>query len=264
MPIVSHVILGIDYPAAVPDWLVTLWEANLKDRAELMFAHIRQVISDSDRFKDVIADPANQAWMALVDDEFISKRGLDREELIAHHAANLSRSYDKWLTKLTHLYETVEGVPAKRFKELVAANREGFLKGVAERTLPFTGTGVNGRGPAPLATLWLTGNPTVVGMLRHSDRVLEGGPYLVAPKRKRSGLKAMLNQRLIQAGITIIKSNFDLGVIARQNQLTDEQVQGFVDPALDLIPFTAGGDSHVDYILGENKQLYLEIKVSKM
>jgi len=264
MTVVSHVILGIDYPAAVPDWMVTLWEANLKDRAELMFTKIRQVIPNSDRFKDVIADPANQAWMALVDSDFVTERGLDREELIAHHAANLNRSYDKWLTNLTHLYETVDGIPAKRFKELVAANRESFLKGVAERTLPFTGTGVNGRGPAPLATLWLTGKQTVSGMLRHSDRVLEGGPYLISPKRKRSGLKAMLNQRLIQAGITIIKCNFDLGVIAKQNQLTCEQVQGFVDPALDLVPFVGGGDSHVDYILGENKQLYLEIKVSRM
>lgn len=264
MSIVSHVIFGVDYPAAVPDWLVALWEKNLKDRAPQMYDHIRQVISDSDRFKDVIALPASQAWQALVDADFVTERGLDREELIAHHAANLSRSYDKWLTKLTHLYETVEGIPAKRFKELVALNRDAFLKGVAERTLPFTGTGVNGRGPAPLAALWLTGKPTVVGMLRQMDRVLEGGPYLVSPKRKRSGLKAMLNQRLIQAGITIIKSNFDLGVIAKQNQLTAEQVQGFVDPALDLIPFVAAGDSHVDYIKGENDQLYLEIKVSKM
>ena len=38
----------------------------------------------------------------------------------------------------------------------------------------------------------------------------------------------------------------------------------FVDPALDMIPFVAGGDSRVDYILGENNQLYLEVKVSKM
>ncbi len=68
---------------------------------------------------------------------------------------------------------------------------------------------------------------------------------------------------MIQAGTAIVKANFDSTLISSQNQLTAEQVQGFTDPALDLIPFVAGGDSHVDYIMDKG-QLYLEIKVSKM
>lgn len=38
---------------------------------------------------------------------------------------------------------------------------------------------------------------------------------------------------------------------------------GFVDPVLDLIPFVAAGDSHVDFIVDKGV-LYLEIKISKM
>ena len=67
-----------------------------------------------------------------------------------------------------------------------------------------------------------------------------------------------------QAGAAIVRSSYNPTVIAVQNQLTAEQVQGFVNPALDLVPFVAAGDSHVDYILGLNDQLILEIKVSKM
>lgn len=73
----------------------------------------------------------------------------------------------------------------------------------------------------------------------------------------------MLNQRLIQAGVNIVKAAHDPAVIAAENQLTCEEVQGFVDTTLGLAPFTAGGDSHVDYIIIDG-QLYLNIKVSVM
>jgi len=149
------------------------------------------------------------------------------------------------------------------FKDKVDAAKQYFSEGIAQGALLFTGTKRGERGPAPIATLWLTGDPITLRLMRASDTIIEGGPYLISPETKKPGLKAMLNQRLIQAGVEIIKSAMDATVIATQNQLTCEQIQGFTDPSLDLIPFVAAGDSHVDYIV-EDGNLYLDIKVSKM
>ena len=146
----------------------------------------------------------------------------------------------------------------------VDAAKTAFSEGIAAGALLFTGTKRGERGPAPIAALWLTGDPITLRLMRAGDTIIEGGPYLVSPETKKPGLKAMLNQRLIQAGVEIIKSGFDAAVITAQNQLTAEQVQGFVNPGLDLIPFVGGSaDSHVDYIV-QDGNLYLDIKVSKM
>jgi hypothetical protein len=174
------------------------------------------------------------------------------------------RAFKKYTRAWDLMFQTVDGIPAKRFKEKVDLAQEDFSEGIAARTLPFTGIRVEGRGPAPIAALWLTGDPTTLDNLCAGDMVLEGGPVRICPHPKKPGLKAMLTQRLVQAGARVIKAAYDEDLIKAQNQLTAEQVQGFVDPALDLIPFVGGGDSKVDYILEENKLLYLEIKVSKM
>jgi hypothetical protein len=134
---------------------------------------------------------------------------------------------------------------------------------VASRTLPFTGCKIEGIGLTAIAARWLTADVTTEGFLRGGDSVIAGGPYLICPHAKKPGLKTMLNQRLIQAGANIVRSAYNASVIATENQLTAEQVQGFTDPALDLIPFVAAGDSHVDYIVIDG-QMYLSIKVSKM
>jgi len=264
MPIVSHCILGIDYLAAVPEWVGPRWNETLKGRAAHFAEQLKKLVPDESQFQQVIAGPANQAYGPFVNPAYVSRGGDEAPEIIAKHAVNLRQAYAKWLTQLDQIYETVEGVPTKRFKERAEVNLPHFLTGVARWTIPFTGVSVENRGPAPMAVFWLVGDPKVVGWLRPIDRVLEGGPYRICVPTKSRGLKAMLLQQLVKAGVTMIKANFVPTVMTKVNQLTNEQVQGFVDPALSLVPFTAGGDSKVDYILDENKQLYLEIKVSKM
>jgi hypothetical protein len=73
----------------------------------------------------------------------------------------------------------------------------------------------------------------------------------------------MLNERIIQAGIRIIKSNFSAAVIAEENAQDNHLVQSLVNPALGLVPFATGAESRIDFIT-ENNQLFLEIKVSQI
>jgi len=259
----SHVTIGLAIPSAVPERVAQLWAENLKARAPEIYQRLIAVVPDETAFYEVIANLGNINWMPFVAPDFVSESGQNKGAIGASHADKLKSAYGKWVKQLAHVFETVDGVPAKRFKDLVDVNQSEFLKAISTRVIPFTGLRVEGRGPAPKAALWLTGNQKVIRQMA-GDQIHEGGPYRICPRTKIPGLRAMINQRLIQAGNNIVKANYDPAVMAAENQRTAEQVQGFVDPALNLTPFVAGGDSKVDYILGENNQLYLEIKVSTM
>ncbi len=264
MPIVSHVILAVEFPDEAAQRVVEQWAEGLKTNAQRINAKRQARIPDSVKFLERMAGPSSKGYLSVLDPAFVSRAGLTKQAIVANQAANLNRSFEKYTSKLDRSFETVEGEPAKRFKDAVEARKGVYGKGTTARTLPFTGTRVEGRGVAPIAACWLTGDPKTEDLIRGTDQILEGGPYRVCPKSKLAWLKNMLASRLVLAGATILKGNYLPALITALNQTTNEMVQGFVDPALDLIPFVAAGDSKVDYILGENLQLYLEIKVSKM
>jgi len=257
--IVSHVKLSVSLPANAPEEMAEEWAKQLKDKAERIQSGIDQRIPDDVHFQSGLAEPAHKKFREYVKPTFVSRAGVSGQGIVNGHLANLGRSFQKYRDGVAAAFAN----GAEWFKARVDASKTAFKEGVAARTLLFTGTKRGERGPAPIAALWLTGDPITLRLLRAGDTVIEGGPYLICPETKKPGLKAMLNQRLIQAGIEIIKSGMDAAVITAQNQLTAEQVQGFVDPTLDLIPFSAAGDSHVDYIV-QDGNLYLDIQVSKM
>jgi hypothetical protein len=216
-------------------------------------------LADEVRFQSGLAEPAHKKFREFVKLTFVSRAGVSGQGIINSHLQKLGQAYQKYRDGI----EAAFANGAEFFKAKVDAAKNYFSEGAARNLLLLTGLRRGERGPAPIAALWLTGDPTTLRLMRSGDTIIEGGPYLVSSESKKPGFKAMLNQRLIQAGVEIIKSGFDSAVILAQNQLTTEQVQGFVDPALDLIPFVAAGDSKVDYIVVDGN-LYLEIKVSKM
>ena len=175
----------------------------------------------------------------------------------------MKTSFPKYQQKLNHLFETVDGVMAKRFKERVTLSKGNYASAVQERLIAFTGTKIEGRGPVTIAGMWLTNDLTVLGSLRGGDKIKEGAPILISPPAQRGSFKVSLNQRLIQAGALIAKSGFQADIIEQQNDQTNQLVQGFVDAKLKLVKFTTAGDSHVDYLMGKDSQLYLDVQVSQ-
>jgi hypothetical protein len=127
----------------------------------------------------------------------------------------------------------------------------------------MTGTRVEALGPAPLAALWLTGDRKALDSLRPGDELKEGGPYMICQISDRPSLKTMLNQRLIQAGVSIIKANYQPAEMVIQNDRINHLVQSVVDPGLGLTPFATGGMSHVDFVLIHNRP-YLEVQVNQI
>jgi hypothetical protein len=254
----------VEFPSEAAVRVVDQWAEALKLNAQRIDEKRRSRVPNEQTFQNRLAAPSSIGYQPIISPTAYTRSGADKDGIVSGQAANFMRSFKKFSRGWAYMFETVEGVPAKRFKEMVDLAKSDFSEGLASRTLPFTGTKIEGRGPAAIAALWLTCDPTTEDQLRAGDIVLEGGPILISPHPKKPGLKAALTQRLVQAGARIIKSNYNPTVITAQNQLTAEEVQGYVDPALDLIPFTGAGDSHVDYIRESNSLLYLEIKVSKM
>jgi len=258
--IVSHVILSVSLPAGAPERVTEKWAEALKGSSDRIITGVRERFPDDVSFNSGLAEPAHKKFRDFVNPGYVSRAGSTQQGIRDSHLSNLMRAFGKY----SNAIESAFANGATWFKSKVDSGKTNFSKGIAQRTLLFTGTKREERGPAPIAALWLTADPITLGLLRKSDTVIEGGPYRVCPETKKPGLKGLLNQRLIQAGVEILKSGMNAAVIAAQNQLTAEQVQGFTDPGLDLIPFVGNSpDSHVDYIV-QDGNLYLDIKVSKM
>lgn len=258
--IVSKIQLMIlDIEEASP-WAVEQWAESLKNNAERIKAKLDAKIPNSDTFSAKIADPSSSAYLGVLNAAFVSQSGLNYDELLAKQDENLARSFAKFQGKHNFMFETVEGVPAKRFKELVDRAKEDWSKGVAERSLGFTGTKIYEYGLSALSGMWLTADPKVVEYLRGGDKLKVGGPKLICTEANKPSLRTFLNQRLIQSGATLIRQKWLGSAITKQNDQTNFLMNGFRDPLANIVTFSTGGGSHVDWVkIGAS--YYLEIQV---
>ena len=259
----SHVKLMATIPLETANRVIEKWARALKEESPDMYAKILARIPDMQRFVERLAQPANAGYQGFVNPAFTSKSDQGASDIETSHGANLKRSYGKYLAKVNFLFGTVDGIPAKRFKEMVDAMKSMFGTGIAERSLPFTGTRIEGRSCVPIAVHWLVQDKRVLDWLRAGDSLMEGGPYLVTFPNQISEFKAALTGRLIQAGAVIVKSNFDSTVMSDQNSRINHLVQSLINPGLGLTPFATGGLSHVDYIM-DHDQLFLEVQVDQI
>lgn len=261
--IVSKVRLVVLSPEEADELTVTKWAEQLKSVAEVLNEKRKRRIRNAEAYQKLIAEESHEGWTPFINPSFHSKKGMDSAEIKGGHLANIKRAFKLYNRKLNHAFEVVDGVPAKRFKDAVDDAKGDFSRGFAERTLPLTGDRLEGVGPAAIAGYWLVGDKRTEQYLRGGDQVLAGGPFRIIRDDTDPAFKASLAGRIIQAGANIIKMARDPSTMSRQNGLTNLIVQGFVNPALGVDPFTTGGTSHVDFIV-DNDELYLEIQVSRM
>jgi hypothetical protein len=263
MSIISHVRLVVEFLESAPERVTTKWADILKVNAERIKEGIDARIPDELAFKKDLADPSIQAYSPYVPAGFISRSGLNAANIRARRSHNLTRAYRKFADNLAKKFETVDGVPAKRFKEEVDLAKPHYAVGVGKSTLGMTGLNREGLGPAAIAAFWLTQDVTVMRFIRAGDKVLEGGPVRITQPQIQPVFKAGLTGRLTQAGVIILQHGFDPTEIAAQNDLTNHIIQSNVDPALGLTPFATAGLSHVDFQQDHGK-LYLDVQVNQI
>jgi hypothetical protein len=262
MKIVSHAVLMVAKLKEMPKRIADLWDNHLEDSATRIKEGLDKIIPDSERYGSRIAESSHQGYKAYVSKDFKSRSGLSHDEIMARHLDRSKAAYEKYKDGINHVYESVDGEAGKRFKEKVAKSKKHYAKGAGKIVLAFTGTRLEGKGPAPKAASWLSGDMKIVGDMTGGDEILEGGPFLVTTSEKASGLRSSINQRLIQAGVIITDCAFDETIMKLQNDLTNDTIQGFVDKKLKLEEFTTGGASHADYFVRDGL-LFLDVQVSQ-
>ena len=263
--IISHVRFGVAASKTgtllqTPGEMVDKWAEGFKNRAKFINEHRKARIPDGERFGARLAGVSSKAYRQVINPAFVSRAGASAQDIINRQAANLDQSFKKYDEGLDFVYQTVDGVEAKRFKEKVDAGREHYAEGMARKTTPFTGI-PGSRGPVVLAGLWLTADPITEGEIRGNDQILEGNPILITKPESRAAFKGALIPRLQQAGAAILDGGFGQAIMQAHNDITNEIVQGFVNKALQLVPFSTGGESHVDYLV-ETGVFYIDIQVA--
>lgn len=259
--LVSKVRLAVLSVPQAEEWSKEKWAEHLKAMAERMKSTVDIRIPTGEVFDAILAGPANLAYSNFVNPDFVSRGGQNAESIKASHHANLSEAYLKYKEQMDFLFAEVDGVPAKRFKDLVEQAKEAWSRGAASRTLPFTGVNRFVRGLVSLAGMWLTGDPRTEGYIRPADAVLVGTAKRICAESAKPSLRALLGQRLIQSGSTLVKRNWSEDGMTEENDKTNALINGYRDPALLIAEFTTGGDSHIDWIRIDDIP-YLEIQVS--
>lgn len=259
--IISKVQLMVLDIVSASTWAVEQWAESLKNNAQRIKEKLDAKIPNSDVFSAKVAGPSSLAYMGVLNPAYVSQSGLDYDEMLAKQTDNLSKSFEKFRGQYDFLFETVDGIFAKRFKELVDRAKADWSKGVAEKTLAFTGTRIYEYGLSMLAPMWLTGDAKTMSYLRAGDKTLLGIQKRICSEAARPSLRTYLNQRLVQSGATLIAQKWSATAITKQNDLMNVLINGYRDPALNIEVFTTGGDSHVDWVkVGQT--YYLEIQVA--
>lgn len=262
--LVSGVRLIVPETLPPSDGMVEQWRDTLKNSATRLNQKRQLAIPDQGKFQTKLAAPAGLEWAKMIDPTYRSKSELSADEIKTAHIKNLMSAYDKWELGLAMAFETVDGVEAKRFKDAVDNKTDSWADGVTRKTLRFTGDKTRGRSVAPIAAYWLTGDKRVEEMLRAGDTVTSGGPLDVTKTGFRTFLKTGLVQKLVQSGVSIVRSEGDSAIIDAQNELINEFLKGVQDAAFENFqPLNLSDKSFCRYEI-ENGVLYLNIQVAKV
>ncbi|MBI4712238.1 MAG: hypothetical protein HY762_02885 [Planctomycetes bacterium] len=248
----------------IRDDMADKWANGLVNNATLMYQRLRDKIPDAGLFDQKLATPANLRYGPYVPDAYVSRSERDAAGIRNAHYKNLMTGYDHWDEKLALAFETVDGVEAKRFKDQVNNSKDSWSSRMAGKTLRFTGDKIRGRGVSVIAAFWLTDDPLAGSMVREGqDEILVGGPYNTALTGMRTAFRAALVQKITQAGVLIVNSDFNADMILAQNTAMATLLTGLADPAkADTFQATPAPDkSYCSFVKVADGPFYLEIQV---
>ena len=244
--------------------MAQLWSTGLTNNTDKLVERIGQIIPDEVAYLTKMAEPALQEYRSVIDPAFISRKGRGKAHISNAQGYKLKKGWSKYERNRTHMFETVDGIPAKRYKDKVAAAKDNYSERVGETTLALTGMKVLESGPARTAGFWLTGDAKARGLMRKADKEVQPSvPFCVTWPANKGTLRQVLNSNIIRSGIAIIHSSFDASMILSENDRLNHLVQSMVDPATGLMPFATGAESHLDFVK-QGGQMYLSVKVTQI
>jgi hypothetical protein len=260
--VISELIVTV-IAGSMPEEVNKKWEDGAINNAELGNARRKKKIKTSVDYEGMVVLPATNKLNEYINPTFISRSGLTKKEIISKHYKNAAQSFQKYQDKLDAVHATVDGVPSKRYKDAVKRGAKNYGQNVCEKLLAFTGIRFKDTGCAKMAIKWLDGQQ-ITGMKEFVIH-MDGAPLQIAKVGLRSAFRSCLEQRLVQAGATILRSDFSPDIAKLQNDITNDLMNALANPALNLVPFATGGDSHVDFKPTDDKEaaFRLDIRVSQ-
>ena len=257
--IISYLRSMVLPEATVSEWAKKQWPEAMKLNAVRINQKRKYKIPDQPRYGEKIAGASTKTWGQSVPPNYISKKDLTAKDIIAKHARHIEDGYHKWEKNSQRMYETVDGVEAKLFKERIDASAEHYAQR-ASIPLRLTGDRVRWCGPAVLIPKWIAGDDYVVGLITATDK-MDGTPINIVSGRRRKVFISALEQLLVQSGVMILNQKYAPEAIDEENQRINETVNGFCDKTR-FVEFTPGGPSHCDFVM-DNSLLWIEVQVTE-
>lgn len=256
--VVSHARFMVPSPLAeAPPWMVKQRTEVMTLVSETIYKKLIKTIGTEEDYKTKIAGPSASGYASMIQPSFVSRRGLNRNQMVKKQQEGVMGGWEKFRDHLNYMFETVDGEVNKRYRDAVAAKCRAYSKGMG-KILVFTGALAElGAGVVGLAVFWLTGDPLVQRHLRGDDKIIKGGPINISISAQT--FRAGLTQRFIQSGRTLSIANWHPDDMEYENDKNNLIVRAL---QLDTYArFETGGASHCDWITLDGRQ-YLEVKVS--
>ena len=205
------------------------WEKNLGDAGALIKDKLDEKFPDDGTFIRDLVNPSSTGYAPLLNPSFVSKSERNTDNIRSIRQGNMAESFNRWKENMSKAFATVDGVPAKAFKEKIAAAKDRWALKMGAGALRFTGDKIRGRSVAPITAYYLVGDMRAIGWMSQGDQAEM--PYNIARDGERPSLKAAILTRLVQGGLMIVKAGPEATAeILRQNTINAASLNGFRDP----------------------------------
>jgi len=254
------------YFTEAPPEIIGKWVSGYKKAAPDAYQGLKKAIKTSNDFKEKIAKPTQKTMASFIDPKFVSRTGHTHRNIMDKTRDSMDRAGKDYLERAKAGYERAQD------EEKVKLWRKEYSLKWCKYLGPLRGYKKGGiKGLSALGVMALCGDPELKNFLKERIDTIEGTPCAVTDPEKPSRFKLILTNRIVHWGSEIINLGYEEQDIKRANQDLNQLVNDYRRE--EIIPFTSGGASHIDFIVVEitdptnpnkkKKWLGLEIQVSR-
>jgi hypothetical protein len=280
--------------------LSTKWRRGCIRAASHINQDRKASVGTKGAFKEKVAKPLLKSALSYLGPMFKYKYGPNAGLMMKKYRQRLFRSANKYFSKLDGIYETVDGIKAKRYKEAIDRKSSSYLSQAGRFLFPLTAAEYPQKSVVSLAAMALAGYPKIQKrFLKETDKLLVGNSVRITTPKMTGRFKRALNAQIIKYGSRILhmlraleivsgminKTTGTYGIVWNEvfermsNDLAD--MTGIANQALNgavekyrrlkkIAPFKEDGDSHINFVIEKQmgsapKQfsLCLDIQVTK-
>jgi hypothetical protein len=253
--IISHLKLLVPEINEPPRELMDEFVKGLLDAKPKTYRRLKQALPDAEAVITKMIKPSRLGGtQSLFNPDFVTRSGLDIKDVMTVSEAVIETWARRYLKKIQYAFQDDKELDTKiKFKAVY------YLNEMARQVLPFQGYQDKVRGVGPIGARWLTGDESVLALLKSADIIIKGPPVDITRSGQKPRFRGRFINQIVSAGGQIVKTHYLPDQIAKGNVKINRLVNQYA--ADRFVPFTLGGASHVDFI-SEPGHLFLDIQVS--